>query len=263
VLKIVDDDALEGLLGRLAALHEAGFPVPRLRRTLDGHWSDTPFPPAKDRAYVMGHLPGAPAPRWSTLHADATAALLARPHAWGTTYVPRSGNIGGFAAQRCDAYDAAGGLAASGLVPEPVVSAAIERLAGVRLDRPLPKTHIHGDARICHFLFIGETLSGLIDHDLGGWGERLTDIAYHAISHPDAARVALLDGHAILDWVKRYHALNSLDEAERELLPAALACALLVELDGSRANFEAGQSSVGEQDILRGENLLKQLPTAF
>nr|WP_180970214.1 phosphotransferase [Deinococcus planocerae] len=76
----------------------------------------------------------------------------------------------------------------------------------------LPRTHLHGDFRLCNVLHMGDEGTGLLDVDQATWGERLTDVCsglVSALTHPggrgvpDPRRPA-----AVLTDVRRRNALQ-------------------------------------------------------
>lgn len=256
-----DNAALTALLERVERLRMGGLPLPRVHPTLSGAWFVAPFHNPQATGYLSDFVTGAPAAAWRSAHADATAAFLARFHQRGRDEPVQPGEQMSFASRWSDLEDAVERLAAAGALPQSTVSLARALIAQGPPGEELVWTHIHGDARLCHVLFAGEQIAGVVDHDAGMWGERLLDVAFHLISHPDPALVAFLDLAAIRDWLRRYDALVSLTTAERAALPAALSCALLIELGETLGTIESRRTGLGLADLQAGVALLDTLQT--
>lgn len=254
-----DEGALETLLQRVETLRLEGLPFPHVHQTRRGNWFSSPFLESSWKGSLISLLTGEPVARWSAHHADATAYCLAAMHRLGRDQPVQPGERTSFGLRWPEALEAAARLGASGVVPEAALAPALELLTAGPPEDGLLWTHIHGDARLCHFLFSGDNLTGLIDHDAGMWGQRLLDVAFHLISHPDHAKIAFLSLNDIRHWLGRYHSYFPLSDAERRALPAGLTCALLTEMGETLMNLEAGTPGVKAADLTAGVRLLDAL----
>lgn len=208
----------------------------------------------------MDPVGGAPPAAWSEGRSAAYAALLADLHRVGAGHEPRAvGPDGGsFAAVWPEAGEIAAPLLASPLVESGAVGRALALIGATEVP-PLPRTRVHGDARLCHAFFEGDRPAGLIDCEEGAVGERLLDLAYGAVSHPDPALGAWPGFDEIRDVARRYDAPVGLTGEERGSLPAALAYACLEQLGSAVSFLEGGRTGVDTADVSRAVKLLDRL----
>lgn len=263
VLKLSPEPAgsLAILIDRLMGLRRAGVPLPRIHRRLDGSWTGRPLPGVGDEAYLMDVVPGVPPDRWNAARAAATARALAELHRQGDDAPHQPGAPGLLDADLAEDREAIAELTGAGLVRAGVADRAIDAVARWSGDEGFERCHIHGDARLCHFLFEGDGLQAMIDIEQGGWGHRARDVAFHAVSHPDPARTAFLSREAIVGWVGRYDRLMPFTPTERRGLPDVLAFVAMAELAGSFGNHRTGRSDVTDADLRRGTALVEALTT--
>jgi aminoglycoside phosphotransferase (APT) family kinase protein len=111
--------------------------------------------------------------------------------------------------------------------------------------------------------FTGTRVTGLIDCDQVTWGDRLLDLAYGAVSHPDPALGAWLGAEEVVRLVRRYDGLVGLTGAERRFLPAALVFAALEQLAETASFLGSDRANVGAADVKRATRLLDRLASRF
>jgi Ser/Thr protein kinase RdoA (MazF antagonist) len=214
----------ELLFRLIAQQRRAGLPVIDVVPTLRGASSanlleDTGS--CYDFAYVMRAARGSLLTQPCRDSLESYAATLARLHRAGEAFEPR--------------------LRA---VVNPIVAPS-----------DLPRTHLHGDARLCHVFFDGTRVTDLIDPDQAAWGERILDLVQAAVSHPDPARAALLDPVLIRAFIEAYARETPLTDAERAALPAALRAAVAEALADVRLVHARDPQRVSAADVARVEAL--------
>ncbi len=262
VFKLAPEDQparLGLLLQRLDELRREGLPFPQVHRLDDGAWAAKTLPACQDQGYLMDFVPGAPLADWTEAAATQSADALARLHKRGVgTDLTNTGLLAS------DLEDNEGQIAeviAAGLFPSAPAKALFDQIARSGANSELLRTQVHGDARLCHFLFENEALTGIVDVDQGGGGHRLRDVAFHLISHPDPANIAFLTIESIQAWIACYDARLPFSVDERRLLWPTLTFALLVELSETLSNQRTGRTSVTDADLDRGAMLAKSLST--
>jgi Ser/Thr protein kinase RdoA (MazF antagonist) len=254
-----EEDALGSLLGRIEHLRHHGLPLARVHPRRDGAWFGTPFANPVAKGYLLDVVPGEPTTVWSAAHADATAAVFARLHQLGRDEPQQPGEQMSFVGCWLDLQEAVERLAAASVLPQETLARTHELVAAGPPLEDLVWTHIHGDARLCHVFFKGSAVSGIVDYESGVWGQRLLDVAFHLISHPDSARIAFLGVEAITQWLGRYDSRFPFTEAERSALGVALCCALLIEMGETLSNVETGRAGIDMGALAVGVTLLSDV----
>ena len=126
----------------------------------------------------------------------------------------------------------------------------------------LPHTHIHGDLRLCHVLFTGDRVTGLLDIDQATWAERLVDVCYGAVSAPAPEGGAFLTFAEIQTFLRAYDRAAPFTPDEENSLKSGLLAAL-VELLGDLVGFlDAGARNVTPEDLERAEGLFAEVAQA-
>lgn len=135
-------------------------------------------------------------------------------------------------------------------------------LAGAEAASPvteLPHTHIHGDLRLCHVLFNGEQVTGLLDIDQANWAERLADVCYGAVSAPNPEVGAFLTFAEIGTFLSAYDRTSPFTSDEKAALKGGLLAAL-VELLGDLVQFlDAEAQGVTLEDLGRAKGLFANI----
>lgn len=259
----------EALFPLIDFLEERDVPVPHVLPTVDGHFyrdvlTDSPY----DVVYLMRAVPGEVLREASPARVDAYARVMAQYHRYGQGFESRV--MGGEASRVtwADRAQDVGDLVAALERFFPVLAETTRQLlpevaARLRAAFPegqtLPRTHLHGDFRLCHVLYTGDEVTGLLDVDQSTWGERLTDLCYGLMSAPTPENGAFLTLAELRRFFQTYDALLPLEDTERAALVPGLLLAGLELLGDLLLFLERGVSGVTPADVQRAEQLLADL----
>ena len=254
----------EGLFRYLTYLREQQLPLPKILKTVDGTHFETILDHSPyDVTYVMKTLPGRPMIRKTAGELEQYAHVMAQFHRLGAAYEPkvyaRSRDVHRYFAEARDDLESASLSSEQQKLLSRILAYTDERLAPLKSNNTLSKTHVHRDFRLCHVLFEGQNVSGIIDAEHAEYAERIFDLCMGLVSHPNPARCLLLDLGEILNYVKHYDGLYPPTQPDRQTLKAMLLFALLNELSGALLFVDTGQSEARETDIAKLWLILKQV----
>lgn len=108
----------------------------------------------------------------------------------------------------------------------------------------LPMIRTYGDFRLCHALFSGDRVSGVIDADISVIRTRLADLAQAAVSHPNPARCAMLEVTEVESLLNTYTNTLPLTREEQLALPVILLYAALEQWAESNRSDDARTSAL-------------------
>ena len=244
---------ISGVLDLVAYLEKRGLPFPNIQRTRDNQSLIT----FKDReAYLCTAVSGKPVTPTNSTHLSAYTSLMATIHDLGATYAEVHGRVTNGTASRQSLSERIGAT-----LPDlrddileshtPLfsdtqhrkLSDGIERIEntyGERVPEQLPRTHIHGDLRLCHALEQDGTITGVLDFDEITYGERLADICFGLISAPQHNSGKAVPPALQRYILREYDSHQSLISAERDALPTLLLWSNLVQLNGLCHYYQEG-----------------------
>ncbi|NEU74847.1 phosphotransferase [Hassallia byssoidea VB512170] len=243
-------------------LYRNAIPVPKIFKTTDGSWfksvlNDTDY----DVVYLMSSSPGEPILAPSPSRIQEYAAVMARYHKLGLNYEPKvlGGQPTTFTIEQAIAsdlpkfYHALCGREKLFSAREiDLINFIINYICTTfALAQPLQllRTHIHGDFRLCHVFYTGETVSGIIDIDQSTYAERLIDVCYGLISSPNPAGGIFFSIEQIQLFLSSYNQEFPFTASERKLLKPMLLYALIEQLDEVSKCYETGNSDTTITDI--------------
>ena len=246
----------EGLFRYLMYLREHQIPLPEIAKTVNGTYFEnilvaSPY----DVTYVMKALPGKPMPRKTSRRLEQYIHVMAEFHHLGATYEPRiyakSRDVHRYFQEAREDLEGASLSSEQQKLLSCILAYTDERLEPLKANNTLSKTHIHRDFRLCHALFEGPNVSGIIDAEHAEYAERIFDVCMGLVSHPNPARCLLLGLDEILEYIKYYDRLYPLTQPDRQTLKAMLLFALLNELSGALLFVGTGQSEAKKTDIAK------------
>lgn len=245
----------EGLFRYLEHLRTQGIPLPEIVKTIHGAWfenilDNSPY----DVTYVMKTLPGKPLARKTVWGLESYVNVMAEFHCLGATYEPRvyaeSRNVHRYFQEAREDLENTSGLSSEQQnLLDYALTYTYRGLEPLKTNNTLSKTHIHGDFRLCHVLFEGQSVSGIIDAEHAEYAERVFEVCMGLVSHVNPARCLLLNLDEILVCLRQYDRLYPFTEDDRRTLKTMLLFALLNELSGALLFISTGQSGARETDI--------------
>ena len=245
----------EGLFAYLMYLREQ-LPLPEIIKTANGTYfenilEDSPY----DVTYLMKTLPGKPLVQKMDQELEQYIRIMAQFHRLGAAYEPRlyarSRDVHQYFAEARDDLESASLSDGHRELLERTTAYVHAKLEPLKTNNRLSKTHIHRDFRLCHVLFEGQQVSGIIDAEHAEYAERIFDLCTGLVSHPNPARCLLLNLGEILDYIKHYDKLYPLTQPDRQTLKAMLLFALLNELSGALLFIGTGQSEAQRTDVAK------------
>jgi Ser/Thr protein kinase RdoA (MazF antagonist) len=202
---------LHEVFGMLEALREADVPAPQVIRRLDGaHFANWLEHSVYDATYLMQNSPGQPMNHVSQVRLESLAKALADWHRVGASFA--QGQIVNVRFEMSQGLENILGR----LDEEDIAVHAGTWLRSNLNECPgLPTIRTHGDFRLCHVFFEGDSVSGVIDADTSVIRSKLSDLAQAAVSHPNPARCGFLNAEDIEFLRSEYekYAPLTIDEA--------------------------------------------------
>lgn len=248
----------EQLFPWLDYLHKESFPIPKIIPSKNGAWFLSPLQKSDYKVvYLMQGIDGKPSLGMDKRKIRQYAKLMSDFHRIGAEYPEKNlGSIatwGGKWSNRNQLWD---GLAQLPHLNRTLIDKAV-RVVEKNGAQEFPKTIIHGDFRLCHVLFEGKQIRGIIDIDQSTQGEKFVDLCYGLVSGASPESGSLLNHEQVIYALNTYHQFFPLTKNEIASLKAFFSYAALETLSELAGNVMAGTAKL--QEIQRTEQLLEHI----
>ncbi|MCU0491637.1 MAG: phosphotransferase [Chloroflexaceae bacterium] len=240
----------EQLFPWLAFLHQNDIPVPEVLQAQDGRWFLSPLATSDyEVVYLMRALPGRPMHQPTPAAVQHYAKMMVRFHRLGSSYAQLVvGSLATWQSKWGHREQLRHDLEAAPLVSQALLTQALALIEATP-PQPFSSTIIHGDFRLCHVLFDGTGISGMIDVDQSTQGECWVDLCYGLLSGATPEAGSLFDFAALKLALQTYHRLLPFGDSDRQALKAHFAYATLETLRDLLPGVTAGTATVHDVEI--------------